>query len=255
MIAASFPDWLQAAGGVSSAIAAVVLAFLAYKQMMATKDQAAAADRQVQQMRKDAEEERQHREREQAERERAREVEHAEREREQSERERALQGQLEALGGITLATRDASRAQLQPVVFAHARGGGGTDLDDAGQWFATFPYYLANEGTGLALNIEHGVEVGGVRFTFADRGRVRSLRPGESAPPRDEQTDQLRFRPYAVTVPEDALPADWRALDRSYWARFESVFDDVFETQNPLDPRQSASFMKLTELSPGDGGS
>src|SRR4051794_35700557 len=80
--AASLTDWLQAAGGiggVGSAIAASVLAVLAYGQMKATRAQAIAANKQVDQMREDARTERRHRE-----------LEGTQRDKEQREREQAL---------------------------------------------------------------------------------------------------------------------------------------------------------------------
>ena len=49
----------------------------------------------------------------------------------------------------------AARAPLQPVVFAHAHGApvsGPDDEFDIGEDLVAVPFYLTNEGTGLALD-------------------------------------------------------------------------------------------------------
>lgn len=235
------PDWIAAAGSFLAAAAAIVLLFLAYRQMRSMKDQADAMSEQVRLMRAEAEEGRTRRA-----------EEDSRRGAEQTARDVAIRGQIEAVAGIATATRDAARAHLQPVVFAHALGaslrGPNDDLDLA-EGIVAFPYYLSNEGTGLAMNIRHGIEIASRRFEFGSGLEIRVLRPGEDLPPRDHSSGQLvHRRPLIVAQPEDALPPGWAGAARTYWARFENVFGEVFETQNPLDPRQSAAFMRLTDL-------
>jgi hypothetical protein len=53
---------------------------------------------------------------------------------------------------------------------------------------------------------------------------------------------------FTVVFPMAELPAQWASGSRTYWARFESVFGDQFETRNPHDPHQSAAFMRVEEL-------
>lgn len=111
-------------------------------------------------------------------------VEDARREREQVARDSAVRGQIEAVASVTTATRDAARAHLQPVVFAHAIGShirGPDDDLDLNEGMVAFPYYLSNEGTGLALNIRHGVEIAGSDFEFGDGMESRVLRPRTAA--------------------------------------------------------------------------
>lgn len=209
--------------------------------MRASRQQAKAAGEQVALMRADAKEEREHRD-----------AEDSRREEEQATRDQAVRDQLDALASITEATRDAARAQLQPIVFAHATTGawvsGPDDQLDLSEGDIAFPYYLSNEGTGLAMNIRHGVEVGGVSYEFGEGMEIRALRPGESAPPVDYGTKVLVVRPFTVVRQEQTLPSAWRELARTYWAKFENVFGEQFETRNPNDPRQSAAFMRLREL-------
>jgi hypothetical protein len=146
------------------------------------------------------------------------------------------------------AVREAARAQVQPIVFASVVDGvvrgrdEGHDLDEGE---LGFPYRLSNEGTGVALNIKHGVEVAGIEKAFGDGMEVRSLAPGETLPPLVGMDIP---RPLVAVFREDELPEQWAAASRTYWVRFENVFGDTFETRNPLDPLQSAAFMRVTEI-------
>ena len=101
------------------------------------------------------------------------------------------------------AIREAARAQLQPMVFAHGdqthtRPGVEGEVEFVSRETMTeyqlgagqigFGYRLANEGTGLALNIRHGVEIGDKQLEYAGGMQFRSLRPGEWVPPKDSYT-------------------------------------------------------------------
>jgi hypothetical protein len=145
------------------------------------------------------------------------------------------------------AVKEAARAQVQPIVFANVVQGvirGRDEGDDVGEHEVGFPYALSNEGTGVALNITHGVEIAGIERAFGDGMECRSLRPGERLPPLS-----LEFsRRLVVVFNEDELPKTWSSESRTYWVRFENVFGDQFETRNPLDPHQTAAFMRMTEL-------
>ena len=232
-------DWLQAIGGLGAAAAAVVLTWLAYRQMRATRQQAVAAEAQVEVMRTDAAAEREHRQ-----------TQDARREQEDVRRDQAVRDQIAALAKITEATRDAARAQVQPIVFANAHGparrGPNDDLD-LGEGEVAFPYYLTNEGPGVALNVKHGVRIEGVEHSFGGGMEFRTARPGEFLPPLDDgATQPVPSRFLTVVVPEHDLPDGWRASGRTYWARYENVFGEQFETCNPDDPRRSATFLRLT---------
>lgn len=145
------------------------------------------------------------------------------------------------------AVKEAARAQVQPIVFATVIQGiirGPEEGDDVGEGQIGFPYALSNEGTGVALNITHGVEVAGIEHAFGDGMECRSLRPGERLPPIS-----LEFSGRLVVVfDEGELPENWPSASRTYWVRFENVFGDQFETRNPHDPHQSAAFMRTMEL-------
>jgi hypothetical protein len=145
------------------------------------------------------------------------------------------------------AIREAARAQLQPMVFAH---GDQTHIGPDDEYRITdgqvgFGYRLKNEGTGLALNIRHGVTVDGQEVEY-EEGQWRALRPGEAQPAFD-YVDPLghfiRVPPWVVVGDQRRLPSDWS--HRIYWARFENVFGERFVTRNPSDPTQAAEFERL----------
>jgi hypothetical protein len=144
------------------------------------------------------------------------------------------------------AVREAARAQNQPIVFAHAYGGAikGPDESDLGPGEVGFRYRLVNEGTGLALNIRHGVELRGIEREHGDGMHVRSMRPAEELP----STGMGTATAFMVVFREDGLPQTWPREARSYWARFENVFGETFSTANPHDPHQSAAFNRISQL-------
>jgi hypothetical protein len=147
------------------------------------------------------------------------------------------------------AVREAARAQVQPIVFAFFGGTAvrGPDEDaGVGAGEVGIRYSLANEGTGVALNVAHGVEICGIERAFGDGMTYRSLIPGEIIPPPGSPKE---LNP-CVAFNEADLPANWPAASCTYWVRFENVFGDRFETRNPHDPSQSASFIRVTDLGP-----
>jgi len=194
-------DWLQAGVGVAGVVVAVVLVWLAFRQMGASRQQAAAAEAQVEVMRSDATAERHDRE-----------AQAARRGEEDARRDQAVRDQLAALASITAAMRDAARAQVQPIVFANVHGPArrGPDADlDLGDGEVAFPYFLTNEGPGVALSVKHGVEVAGVDHPFGGGMEFRTARPGEFLPPLDAgATQPVPTRSLRVVVP--GARATWR---------------------------------------------
>jgi hypothetical protein len=146
------------------------------------------------------------------------------------------------------AVREAARAQLQPIVFAHSTGPyvrGPDDRLSLAEGQIAFPFYLANEGDGIALNIRHGVEIDGQDSEFTG-GEFRALRTGEKAPPVDPVSGQvMEGRPLTIVKAEHELQPGWEVRPRWYWARFENVFGEPFETRSSNDPRESPLFIRL----------
>ena len=157
------------------------------------------------------------------------------------------------------AIREAARAQLQPMVFAHmdairtwppsaddeVRGERNNEYQlQSGQ--IGFGYRLKNEGTGIALNIEHGVEIDGHEIPFGGGMRLLALRPGEAHPAFDYIDSQghfIRIAPWAAVADEREISREWTS--RVYWARFDNVFNERFETRNPSDPTKAAEFNRI----------
>jgi hypothetical protein len=145
------------------------------------------------------------------------------------------------------AVREAARAQNQPIVFAHTYGGamkGPDEGADLGPGEVGFRYRLVNEGTGVALNVRHGVELCGIEREHGGGMEVRSMRPAEKLP----LTGPATALAFTVVFREEELPTSWPNEARAYWASFENVFGEKFKTANPHDPHQSAAFMRIEEL-------
>jgi hypothetical protein len=139
-------------------------------------------------------------------------------------------------------TRQAAERQWQPRVFVHGRGHPtrGTG-DDAAPDEMAVAYYLSNEGTGPAFNIEHGIEVGGRPYTWNDR-QWPSMRAGEFIPQLDHDAAQ--------PVPSSAIVvgvpiAEWND-DLTYWSRFENLLGERFEVRNYADPTRPSEFRRLS---------
>jgi hypothetical protein len=223
-------DWLTAVGGVGAFLATALLAVVAVVQMRKldsqARSQAASTGDQIAAMR-----------------------EQVDVLRETSAAERAVvDRQVEASVEQGRSIRDAARAELQPVVFAHAlpvKLGPDDDYSIHDDEIA-FAYFIANEGTGIALNIRHGVEIDGHDFEFGQGMQTRVLRPGESLPIRDATTGGLIWRTaLSVVRRRNQMIDGWERRGRNYWASFENVFGERFETRNPTSPNIPAIFRKL----------
>jgi hypothetical protein len=212
MLAALHDADLIAIGGLGAAGATIVLAVITYKL-------ASASGRQIGVMRQAADDQ-------------------IKALKETTDKELALvRKQIEASVAQNDAVRQAARAQLQPIVFAHGWGPPLTG-GDVPPGRIRLNYYLRNEGVGPALDVEHGISVGGVEMTIDDAGaRYRTLSVGESAPPG--YPNSAAFGPLHVM----ALNTE---PDLFYWARFSNVFGDRFEVRNFPDASRAAGFRRLT---------
>lgn len=213
VLTASLPDWLTAIGGLLVFAATVALAVVAVYQMKEA-ERASAGERDL------------------------------------------VNRQIAASIAQGAEIRAAARAQLQPVVFAH---GDRTLIGDKEpSEFLTetdvgFTYRLKNEGTGLALNIRHGIDLNGKEYEYIGGMQWRVLNPSEEAPPRSYVTvtgAPVPVEPFMVPVHRDELSEAWAARPRCDWARYENMFGERYETRNPSDPTQSADFRRLEEPQP-----
>ena len=239
------PEVLQAIGGIGSFLATIGLLVYAAVQVKhvreqsdATAIQAAAARDEVELLRAAGREE-----------EARRDQERMDRDDDRRRQDEAVQRQVGAMSGVARATLEAARAQVQPVVLAHARGGtirGPNDEFDLDEGLSAAAYYLANEGTGLALDVEHGVLIGEAEHAFGGGMRLRAARPGELIPPGPAERDQTRGLVFAVDFSSEDLAAARRArVDLVYWCRFSNVFGERFETRNSLNPAVPVALIRL----------
>jgi hypothetical protein len=239
------PEVLQAIGGVGSLLATLVLVFYAgvqtkhvREQSEATASQAEAAREEVELLRAAGREE-----------EARRDQERRDRDDERHREEEAVRRQVRAMSGEARATLEAARAQVQPVVFAHARGGtirGPNDEFDLDEGLAAAVYILSNEGTGLALDLEHGVLIGEAEHAFGDGMRLRAARPGENIPPGPADRAPTRGAVFEVSFSSEELTAARRArIDIVYRCRFSNVFGERFETRNSANPSVAATLTRL----------
>lgn len=133
-------------------------------------------------------------------------------------------------------TRGAAERQWQPRVFAHAlHGPVRGDGTDAAPDEMAVRYYLSNEGTGPAFNVEHGVELAGKLHTWDDR-QWRTMRASEFIPQLDPQGGQP-VPPSSIVV--GVKLAEWND-DVVYWTRFENLLGERFEVRNYPDPTRPA---------------
>jgi Na+-transporting methylmalonyl-CoA/oxaloacetate decarboxylase gamma subunit len=222
--AASLPDWLTAIGGVGAFLATSVLAVVATKQMgklerqaQAAQDQVRAAQEQVNLMRQTARDD-----------------------------ARAVTDQVAASIAQSEAIRDAARVFVQPRVLGYPAGAASRGPDpygDIGEGEIGFPYRIVNEGGGLALNVQHGIELEGEDYLFGGGMETAALGAGFSSPPPD--SDLGGFRPLFVVVREDVLVASWPRRPVRYLARFTNVLGERYETRTPADPTQSHTFKQI----------
>jgi hypothetical protein len=160
---------------------------------------------------------------------------------------RAGAAQTDAAAAIARESRAAAERQWQPRVFAHAwQGPELGDGDNVAPGEMAVAYYLGNEGTGPAFNVEHGVDVGRIRYPWI--GQYRTMRAGEQIPPMlDSIGTPVQLRPIQVGVPLDK----WNADDYRYWTRFENLLGERFEVLNFPDPNRPAEFKRLSETPSG----
>jgi hypothetical protein len=140
-------------------------------------------------------------------------------------------------------TREAAERQWQPRVFVHGKDEPTVgDGNDAAPDEMAVAYYLSNEGTGPAFNVEHGIEIAGKTYTWND-WQWGSMRAGEFIPQLDAGSTQ--------PVPSSAIVvgvklSEWvEGEDRVYWSRFENLLGDRYEVRNYADAARATEFRRL----------
>jgi hypothetical protein len=212
-------EWLTALGGLGAFVATVGLAYAAFRQMDKADDQIRAM------------------------RDQARIAQEAAR-----EEAAAVARQIAASIAQSEAIRDAARVMVQARVIGHVTGPTMTGPDETwslGVGETAFQYRLVNEGSGPALNIRHGIELGGNEYEWGGGMETRSLGPGEASPPFNDALGS--HRPLTVVVPTSELPERWAVDGYKIWARFDNALGERYETRNPNDPQRRAEFFQVTD--------
>ena len=156
------------------------------------------------------------------------------------------QQQAAAAVAVVKETREAAQRQWQPYVIAHAWKGPTTgDGNDAAPDEMAVRYFLQNEGTGPAFNVEPRVEVGGTTHTWND-WQYRSMSVGEATPPIPDPLRQ-RFPDSCLVIPVKLT--EW-SDDVVYCARFDNLLGERFEVRNFPDPKRPAEFRRLPSSAP-----
>jgi len=146
--------------------------------------------------------------------------------------------------------REMTSAQLRPIVLTKAFSGwirGPNKEFELGRRQAAVPYFLANEGTGVALHIQHGVNIDGVVIASGYGDAIYAIRPGESAPPAKDTRVRQSGELLLASVHEDEVPGDWTKLPLTYWVKYQNVFGEQFESSTEISPRQ---LQELPSVSP-----
>ena len=146
-------------------------------------------------------------------------------------------GVIAAIAQIILAQAN-ERRRTQGIVIAHETRS--RRLAEAGGWKVEAA--ITNEGQGPAYNVRFGVSAYGIRYPFrleeADLlsgNRQRVLRPQQRIPERDGWPIPVPgLNLFGGAYSQENPPEE----DLYYWARFEDVRGNTYETVNP--PNRSA---------------
>jgi hypothetical protein len=109
------------------------------------------------------------------------------------------------------------------------------------------PYFLNNDGTGPAFNVECGIKLPGQpHITNKDLDRV--LQAGEGAPTKSdpEEAGQHWLDAYVATVNTEGRSVSEVESELVYWTRFENLMGERFEVRNPRDTEKPAEFRRIS---------
>jgi len=151
--------------------------------------------------------------------------------------------QEQAAAALKLAreTREAAERQWQPRVFPHSwQGPVRGDGDNAAPDEMAVRYYLQNEGTGPAFNVEQGVEVAGKLHTPEDR-QWWTISAGEAVPPISDPRQPIPDSSLVIGV----KLTEW-SDDIVYWTRFENLLGERFEVRTYPDRTRPAEFRRVS---------
>ena len=150
------------------------------------------------------------------------------------------------------AIRDTASAQLRPVVHVQPTSPwivGPEERLGLGRREMALVYALSNDGGGVALRVQHGVNIGGVVEAFGYGRRIDALKAGEHVPTIDLAAARGPTDLLMVSVHEEEVPGRYKALDLTYWVKYESVLGEPLQTETRLAPRQLRDLMRRFDQS------
>ena len=108
------------------------------------------------------------------------------------------------------------------------------------------PYFLSNDGTGPAFNVEYGIELSGQPGTPSGH-LYRVLRAREEAPTKEIEDEPGKHWLDAIvtTVMKQGMSEDEIKEELVYWAWFDNLIGERFEVRNPHDVGQPAEFREI----------
>ncbi|HXQ00394.1 MAG TPA: hypothetical protein VN845_10080 [Solirubrobacteraceae bacterium] len=162
----------------------------------------------------------------------------------------AMHEQVEAGLAQERTLREMTSAQLRPVVHAHPSSRWVTGPDERlgiGPREMALAYSLSNNGSGVALRVQHGVNIGGMVEAPGYGKRIDALRAGEHVPTSGLTRAPRPAELLMVSVHQEEVPANYAILPLTYWVRYESVLGEQLQTSVQLSARQ------LRDLIPQEG--
>lgn len=162
----------------------------------------------------------------------------------------AMREQVEVALAQDRTLREMTSVQLRPVVHAHPCSRWVTGPDERlgiGPREMALAYSLSNDGSGVALRVQHGVNIGGVVEAPGYGKRIDALRAGEHVPAGGLTRARRPAELLIVSVHQEEVPSNYAILPLTYWVKYESVLGEQLQTSTQLLARQ------LRDLTPEEG--
>lgn len=170
-----------------------------------------------------------------------------------------VRAQVDASIEQTNTLRELAIVQVRPAVVARPVSGwifGPNAVFGLRPRQAILPYYLTNEGTGIALNVTHGAHVARGINAMGLGPRVFGIRPGESFPPARNERRRKPSELLYVSLYADEIPRNLRTWPVEFWLDYQNLFGEKLEsrfdyTSRTLAYEVSLAQTQIAETAPG----
>lgn len=149
--------------------------------------------------------------------------------------------QIRAGKQIAADSLEATKRQWQPRVSGHAWTGQvpGSRAPAPDQF--ELPYYLLNQGTGPAFNVEHGIEIDGERQPSGYSPDF-SLAAGHEYPPVHDGGIPSGVQPLLLYTDRAKVET---AKELVIWVRFENLLGESFEVRTFVNQQRRTEFQAI----------